>query len=257
MTQQETDLVKFEGRVSGEENLPATTPENTPAALIQMAISNKADLDKLEKLMALQERYEANEAKKAYVEAMANFKANPPEINKDKRVSYPTGKGQTEYSHATLANVTEKINAALSKHRLSAAWTTHQENGTISVTCKITHVMGHSEETTLTASPDNSGSKNPIQAIGSTVSYLERYTVLALTGLASKDMDDDVKTGGTVVISEKQLSQLVDMINETETNLDKFLKLGGVEKLDLLPAEKFDTAMAWLKAKLEDKRKGK
>ena len=43
-------------------------------------------------------------------------------------------------------------------------------------------------------SPDDSGGKNPIQSIGSTITYLERYTILALTGLATKEQDDDGKS---------------------------------------------------------------
>ena len=37
-----------------------------PAELLRIAINNGADLDRLEKLMDMQERWEANEARKAY-----------------------------------------------------------------------------------------------------------------------------------------------------------------------------------------------
>lgn len=166
---------------------------NTPADMIRLGISGGTDLDKLEKLLNLQERWEANEAKKAYHRAMTAFKANPPMIEKDKKVSF----GNTKYSHASLANVSGKINVELSKHGLSASWKVSQ-NGIISVTCKITHEQGHSEETTLTAPADASGSKNLIQQIGSTISYLERYSLLALTGLATNEMEDDGKSSGKV-----------------------------------------------------------
>jgi len=166
----------------------------TPSGMIAMAITSGADLDKLEKLLTLQERWDANEAKKAYHVSMTAFKANPPQIKKDKKVGYSTTKGPVGYSHATLANVVEMIGSALSEHGLSASWSTKQ-NGNILVTCKITHAKGHSEETTLGAPADQSGSKNAIQAIGSTVTYLSRYTLLSLTGLAAHDMDDDGKDG--------------------------------------------------------------
>ena len=166
------------------------TESSSPAEIIASAIAGGADLEKLKGLMELQERWEGNEAKKEYHKAMAAFKANPPEINKDKQVSYNTGKGKTEYKHASLANVCNKINSELSKHGLSASWTTRQ-NGSIAVTCKITHIKGHSEETTLAAGADTTGSKNSIQAIGSTITYLERYTLLSLTGLATFEQEDD------------------------------------------------------------------
>lgn len=230
-----------------------------PATLIEMALSRGADekaLEKLEKVLELQERWEANEARKAYHEAMAAFKLNPPEIEKDRHVKFKAGQSEVDYHHASLANVTNKINASLSEHGLSASWVTKQENGSVSVTCKITHSMGHSEETTISAAPDTSGSKNPIQAIGSTISYLERYTILALTGLATHDMDDDAARAGNQpdYITEKQLSQIVDMINDKEADEKKFCKFMGVESLDKIIATDFDKAMAALNSKKKKKQ---
>jgi len=166
------------------------SPLMAAAALVQK--DGNMDVGKLKELLEVQERWEANEAKKAYVQAMSAFKANPPDILKDKHVSHPTKTGgQKEYNHATLHNVTTTINSELSKYGLTASWVTSQDNGSVKVTCKITHIMGHSEETCLSAPPEVSGGKNPIQAIGSTVTYLQRYTLLALTGLATHDQDDD------------------------------------------------------------------
>ena len=169
------------------------SPLMTAAALV--AADGNMDVAKLKELLDVQERWEAIQAKKAYVQAMSDFKANPPEILKDKNVKYQTSKGITDYKHATLHNVATKINSELSKHGLTASWVTSQDNGSVKVTCKITHIMGHSEETCLSAPPDATGSKNVIQAIGSTVTYLQRYTLLALTGLATCDQDDDGNAG--------------------------------------------------------------
>jgi len=221
--------------------------DSSPASMMQAAISGGMDLEKLEKFMELQEKYELREAKKAYHQAMAQFKENPPEIEKDRHVSF--GEGKTSYSHASLANVTKKINSGLSKHGLSATWVTTQNNGSITVTCRITHQLGHSEETSLTASPDTSGSKNSIQAIGSTISYLERYTLLALTGLATFDMDDDGKEGEVEYITEKQVHTLTDMMLDKEADEAKFLEYMKIESLEKMPASKFSQAVAALKAK--------
>jgi len=216
-----------------------------PAQLIELAIEKGGiDLDKLEKLMVLQERHEANEARKAYNNAMAEFKAKPPAIKKDKKVGYKPKDGgrDVSYAHASLYNVTESINKELSKYGLSASWSTKQ-NGTISVTCKITHVKGHSEETTLSAASDMSGSKNAIQGIGSTITYLERYTLLALTGLATQDMDDDGKKAATEYIDEKQKSTLVDMLTEKSVSMEKFCSKFNIKELAELPKAKYQQAV--------------
>lgn len=241
-----------------EEKMELQTVGNSPAVLIQAAIGGGADLEKLEKLMLLQERWEANEAKKAYVAAMAAFKADPPKIEKTKQVSFGSGAGATSYKHALLADAAEKINKALSQHGLSAAWSTKQEGEAITVTCTITHDMGYSESTSLTASPDKSGAKNAIQAIGSTVSYLERYTLFAITGLASHDQDDDGAKSEN--ITEEQENELHALITDNDLNADgkylpRLLAYLKVESLADLRATDFDKAQAAIQLAIHKKAK--
>jgi len=109
----------------------------------------------------------------------------------------------------------------MSECGLSHSWRMDQDDG-IKVTCCVTHEMGHQECTSLKGAPDTSGSKNSIQAIGSTVKYLERYTLYAILGLASKEQDDD---GNGVVekISKKQADEIRDKLENNEIPLTNFL----------------------------------
>lgn len=168
-----------------ELQIKGTSPLAMAAEFIKK--DSNVDIDKLSQFFDLHERWEKNEAKKAFVEAMSAFKANPPKIIKDCHVTY----NNTKYNHASLYNVTSTINEALSNHGLTASWTTEQNDNRVTVTCVITHVSGHAEKTSLSSAPDASGSKNPIQAIGSAVSYLQRYTLLSLVGIAAEGQDDD------------------------------------------------------------------
>src|SRR5690606_30314272 len=97
----------------------------TPMQMLQIAVEQGADLDKLSKLMDLQERWEANEARKAYVAAISAFKADPPRLHKNKTVRF----GDTEYDHATLDNVCDVIVPALTKQGLSHRWEVEQLDG--------------------------------------------------------------------------------------------------------------------------------
>lgn len=170
-----------------------TAADATPAALIAYAMRGNVDIEKLQQLFELQKAYEANEARKAYVAAMVAFKKNPPEIFKTAHVKF----GTTEYMHATLGEVASITAAALAEHGISHRWDTEQaDQGRIKVTCILTHQLGHSERTELSSGADKSGGKNDIQAIASTVSYMQRYTLLAAAGLATKDMDDDGRKRG-------------------------------------------------------------
>lgn len=182
----------------------------TPPAMLALAIDRGASMEQLEKLMDMQERWEANEARKAYVVALNEFKANPPTVKKNKAASF--GGGKTAYEYADLAQVANLIAPALSKHGLSHSWQMNQAEGTITVTCTLTHVLGHRESVSLSAQSDTSGSKNAIQAIASTVTYLERYTLLAITGLAVEGMDTDAATVET--ITEEQRNELLGLVQK-------------------------------------------
>jgi len=176
---------------------PATLPAaNSPMGMMLAALGQGATLEQVEKMMDLQERWEASEARKAHVEAMTAFKAEPITIIKGKRVTF----GDTSYSHAELSDVTEAIGPAMAKHGLGFRWDVHQAgDGRISVDCIITHVRGHSEIVTMSAAPDGSGKKNPIQQSASTVTYLQRYTLLAATGLSTRGQDDDGIAAGAAL----------------------------------------------------------
>ena len=86
--------------------------------------------------------------------------------------------------------------AAMARHGLSYHWNVKQGSGPIMVECIVTHAAGHSERIEMSAPADASGKKNPIQQIASAVSYLQRYTLLAITGMSTKGMDDDGRDAG-------------------------------------------------------------
>ena len=141
----------------------------TPMEQITLGIEKGVDLDKLKQLLELQKEYEANEAYKAFNKAMADFKSEAIKITKDKAASFETQRGKTEYAYASLANIIIITTPTLAKCALAATWKTKQENDKIYVTCRVTHSLGHFEDVTLSASADSTGSKNAIQAMGSTI----------------------------------------------------------------------------------------
>lgn len=226
--------------------------EVTPMQMLAVAVQQGADLAKLEKLMELQERWEKNQARKAYVAAMAAFKANPPTIFKNKHVSFElkTG-GRTEYNHATHDEVTTKVIMALAPHGLSHNWTMRQENNLIFVRCTITHELGYSESTELYGAPDTTGTKNAIQAVASTVTLLQRYTLLAVTGLTSEEMrkaDTDGRTQKPK-ITEEQVANLKALLTEVGANEINFLKWLKVSTLSDILADNYDACVKAIEAK--------
>lgn len=235
------------------ESQTAVAPSVTPMQLLSMAVQQGADIDKMEKLMALQERWEANNARKAFDAALTAAKAEIKPIVKKREVDFTTQRGRTSYMYEDLALIAEEIDPILSKHGLSYRYRSAQEGNKVSVTCIIAHRDGHSEPTTLSAANDDSGNKNSIQAIGSAVTYLQRYTLKLALGLAAtKDTDGNEPLSP---VSDKQLSELRDLLaalNKKEAQFVKYLKL---ESLERLPEKNFEGVksqlVAWLNAAKE------
>lgn len=168
--------------------------DSSPSNLLAIAVQRGDDMERLKQLMELQERWEANEARKAYNTAFSSFKAEAVTLVKNQRVHDGPLKGK---GYAELHAVVNAITPALSRHGLSASWKlTKDERDWIEVTCTLKHVAGHFETVSMGGPPDAGGAKNAIQARASTVSYLERYTLKAIVGLAEQGEDNNGDAGG-------------------------------------------------------------
>jgi hypothetical protein len=195
------------------------------------------DVEKFERLMLMKERVEKEAARKAFNAAIAIAKGEIPPIVKN-------AVGHNDKRYADFSAIATAVDPILARHGLSYRFRTAQpDKTTVTVTCVIAHVDGYSEENTLTGGPDTSGSKNAIQAIGSSLTYLQRYSLVGALGLPMSKDDDgqSVSTGGSV--SEDQLLKLRDMIESVDADEVKFARHMKVERLSELPASTFQAAM--------------
>lgn len=231
----------------------------TPMQMLQVAVSNGVDTEQIKQLMDLQREWKADRAREAFVQAMTAFRAEPLKVGKDKHVRYVSKRtgDVTEYNHATLAQVVDAAVVALSRHGLAHRWETKQEGNLISVACILTHVMGHSERVSLSAPADDSGGKNSIQAVGSTVTYLQRYTLMAITGLAAKDQDDDGRGSEAETVTIDQATAIKDKIAEVKTarpkfSEQKFLEWLKAETVDAILAKDFERALVQLQKNIPE-----
>jgi len=232
--------------------MPAPTAV-TPMQLLQLAMSQGADLQKLEKLMELQERWEANQARKAFDAAISAAKAEIKPIVKNREVDFTSQKGRTNYEYEDFAAVAIAIDPVLSKHGLSYRHRSKQDGKSLTITCRLSHRDGHFEDTELSALNDESGNKNGIQGIGSTATYLQRYTLKIALGLAATKDDDGRgadQGGDEQTITAKQAGDIEALISEVGANKAAFLKVCKIERLEDMPASKFKEAVR----RLEEKR---
>lgn len=165
----------------------------TPMQMLAIAVDRGDDLERIKQLRELYKEWRADEALNAYTVAFAAFKKNMPDVVKD------MFNKQFGSDYSSLANLVNTANRALGEYGLNARWDPVVKGNLVTVTCILTHVEGHSERVTIEGPPDVSGTKNPLQAIKSTITYWELATFQAVTGVvarsASKD-DDGNGAGG-------------------------------------------------------------
>lgn len=246
-------LIEHEPETAKQEVTAYQAGAVTPMAMIDRALASNATPETLERLLALQERWEASQARKAFDSAMSAAKAEIPIISKNRQVDFTSSKGRTHYKHEDLAEIARTVNPILGKHGLSYRFRTSSvANEPVSVTCIVSHRLGYFEENTLTGPRDDSGNKNSLQQVGSTLTYLQRMTLKAALGLAAAE-DDDAKhasdTEDDGQITEDQAKAIRTLIEETETDIQKFCELMKVESVPELAASQYERVIKSLEAK--------
>ena len=205
------------------------------------------DIEKMQRLMDMQERIVQRNAATAYAAALSDMQPDLPVITERGKIDIGRGKPQ---SYALWEDINETIKPVLAKHGFSLSFRTGQEDGKIIVTGILSHRQGHSERTTMHLPTDTSGSKNAVQAVGSSTSYGKRYTAAALLNLTSRGEDDDGIAGGSAgKISAEQLTEIVELADEVGADKIAFCKYFGVASLADIQAKDFARAVAALNKK--------
>tara|TARA_B100000678_G_scaffold290996_1_gene305731 strand:- start:2502 stop:3263 length:762 start_codon:yes stop_codon:yes gene_type:complete len=206
-----------------QENAPAHHEQepggNNLVSLIQQIIMRPdIDVDKVERFLEMQQRIEAKQAERAFIEDLSAMQHELPAVRQN-------GTGHNKTKYAKWEDIQAAILPVLSSHGFSISHKTRVENNTVVVTCLLRHRDGHTDQTELPLPFDGSGSKNPVQAVGSSVSYGKRYTAAALLGIRVEGEDDD-GAGATVsdkTLSEKQISELRDLLADLGRDEGKFV----------------------------------
>src|SRR5262245_60483219 len=242
-------------------NLPALPA--SPMEMIARAVANGADPSTLERLLALQERYEANEARKAYKKAIAKARAKIKPIFKNREANLGPGRKQT---YEDQAQIEREVVPPLSENDLSYRYRTQVQGNwpdiVIFVTCYVEHRDGHFEDSSLFGGPDTTGNKSPLQAVGSTVTYLKRQTLKAALGLSTTDQrdaddDDDGAGGGEEKVTAEELVGLRKRIADAGQTEKRVCEEPAIDiaKLEDLPRSKFQPVMNRLAKNIEQNRK--
>lgn len=228
---------------------PAASETTAIISMIERAARDPSvDIEKMERLMLMQERAFERSAKAAYSAALAVMQPELPSVKERGGIRDRAGKVQSTY--ALWEDINDAIKPVLAKHGFAISFRVSHPEGAIAVTGVLIHEHGHSEETTIRLPHDGSGSKNAVQAVGSSVSYGKRYTASALLNLTSHGEDNDGKGAESAdVITEEQVAILRELLEATGSDHQRFLAFVKRDHLADIAADKFAGLVAMLKRK--------
>lgn len=209
--------------------------------IVELASMPDFDVAKLDKLMDLQEREMNRLAKIAFNKDFTSMQSEITTVTKSKQGH--------NYKYATLEDIVDIVRPTLEKHGFAVSFGVNTTSDII-VTCTLMHKEGHSIETTMQLPADKTGSKNAVQAIGSSVSYAKRYTLSSLLNIATRDDDDAqaamqqdqrIITRGQSQTLESKYEKLP---KERQEKFDSWLSSLGANSISEVKASQFNTVLA-------------
>jgi len=226
--------------------LPALDRPSTVLLLIEkVALDPRADVEKLERMMAMYERLKAKEAELAYNEAKGRIlkKLAAIKIVKNRSGLHEIDKGRPQkgvfeaFKYAPLEEIDKHLRPLLAEENMDLSYSAEPgEGGDILIRGRLKHLpAGHYEDFFMPAPPDTTGGKSNVQAVGSTNSFLRRYVVCNIFNIVVVGDDDD-GTGAT--IDEAQTKTILDLLKKAKVGVKflKYMKAQSVEEAGSLEA---------------------
>lgn len=222
---------------------PIVTENAAVMAIIERAALNPdVDAAKMDQLFALQEKVLARNARTEYFRALAMMAGAMPAIEEK-------GKGHNQTKYAKWEDIQSAITPVLGQYGFALSFRTKVEEKAIRITAILAHREGHTEENELLLPADNSGSKNAVQAVGSSITYGFRYTACALLNIQTGVSDDDGRAaGGDVDASEDEVKTFVAKVDTHKASLARLLKAVGAETIHGLTPKQLKEANSKLDA---------
>lgn len=186
------------------------------AAILQViarAAENPAvDVEKMERLLAMQERMMDRQAGIDFSQALQRLQQKLPVIQRTK-------KGHNN-KYASYDDIQQQIQPAMFEEGFCLSFRQEPSTlpGHLRIVGTLKHSGGHSEQGGMDLPVDKSGSMNPIQGVGSTFAYGQRYVAKGLLDLKFADEDDDGAAAG--FISAREVNVLIDLMKQSSMDVD-------------------------------------
>jgi hypothetical protein len=228
----------------------------------RLSTNPQLNVEVFDRLLAARRSEEDRAAERAFNAAMSQAKGELTPVLKTRAVDYPSkkeGAGRVKYSYESFADVARVVDPVFAQHGLSYRYSVEQSGDQVRVTCIVSHADGYSDRTKLEGKVDpGSTGMSMVQALGSALTYLQRYSLRAAIGLAAAVDDDGRGAGGSSPkITVDQANDLQRLIDETGRSQATLLRLVGVEQVAEMNLDQFNRAVEVLQplAQAEQRRK--
>lgn len=215
----------------------------------RMAMNPDVPLDRLERMLAMKERLDQQNAKAQFDAAFSQASAEFPDIplngeNKHQKTKY-----------ALLKDILSGVRPVLSRHGLALSFATEVDENFVTVTAELSHEGGHSKRNSIPLPRDTGAGRNAVQAVGSSQTYGQRYTAQAILGLSLGDDTEDDGAGASAKtsITEGQHLELQDLIKRAGITDDLVCNAEKLDALHELPSARFNAVKTRLETTIKNK----
>lgn len=226
------------------------------APLLRLAVEKDLDVDKLARLVEMQERAMERDARMQFFDAMAEFQRKCPPIRKTSAARTSPEGGKVLYTFAALDEIARTINPIMAAVGLSYSWDStvsgDDKGATLVCVCTVRHKAGHAVTATFGCPIAGTNMMSGAQKAASALTYARRQSLVQALGLTTTDEDDDGRDGGASdgeVVSDEQAANLHALIDEVAADRPRFLAYFKVADLGEIPAARFGEAVQMLEAK--------
>lgn len=215
------------------------------------------DIEKLERLIAVQERVQAREAELAFNQALnaAQSEMRPIAAN----ASNP----QTKSRYATFDKLDRVLRPIYTEHGFSLSFDEGDSPKPehVRVLCYVSHVRGHTRTYHRDMPADGKGAKGgdvmtKTHAAGAAGSYGARYLLKGIFNVAvgEEDEDGNAPVPGVQCIDDGQWAMLVQLIEAAGIDAGTVCTAANISNLRELPASKFGSVVKKLNRTIDQRK---
>ena len=223
-------------------------PKPTLSQVIIEKIREGATLEETKQYYAFLREIQRDEARVQFDADFVVMQGELPEVPKLGRIDHGGGRG---YNYARWEDINDRIKPVLQKYGFGLTLISSPKP-------KPVGDRGHPRppqrlfdlHVRKKLPIDKSGAKNIVQAYGSTQSYAQRYSAIALLNLTSRNEDNDANGKGykpPEKLSDEALSDLAKAITDSGRTEEWFCQFAHISELEDLAPERFAAALAYVK----------